>query len=245
MNHTKLTLSLAFGTAFFLMALQAAQVSFSTLPPTPGRSDIANLSGADSENDNIRNGDHDATYIANDRPIQGQTFTTGTNSAGYQLRSVTLRAVKHETYALVPDLKYTIRVTKPSADNLQVVASETAWVAAEAPQNFTTISDGAEIGNGSGAFITFTFEKPVTLKPKTTYGFDVGSGQTRHYWQTDGTASNVYTGGEAYSSGASGVGDDKLKLHPGDRVFVVAMVPASAPLASQSTASVEEKDTKQ
>src|SRR5689334_1246281 len=88
---TAITLSLA-------GALPAAEVSFTTDGPKPGRDDISNFKGANTENDNVGGGDHDATYVADDRPIQGQTFTTGTNSAGYELRAVTLREVKLETF---------------------------------------------------------------------------------------------------------------------------------------------------
>jgi len=225
-------------------ATHAAQVSFSTKAPTPGLNDIANLTGADSESDNVSDGDHNATYIADDRPIQGQTFTTGTNAAGYQLRAVTLREVKHETYALVPDLEYTIHITKPSDKALQVITTETAQVPASATGNFPTIADGGETGIGSGLFITFTFGQPVTLKPNTTYGFDVGGGDARHYWQTDGTASNAYAGGEAYSSGSAGKGNDTRKTRRGEHVFVVNLNAAGAPLASEATASSEDKGAK-
>src|SRR5262245_28095807 len=106
----------------------AAQVSFSKTAPKPGPNDISNLTCADSEDKNVDNGDHEATYIADDRPVQGQTFTTGTNAAGYQLRSVILREVSYDTYASVPDLTYTIRVIKPSGTAFSVVAQETADV---------------------------------------------------------------------------------------------------------------------
>jgi hypothetical protein len=246
MKIMKLTRTLA-ATAMALSlatATHAAQVSFSAKAPTPGPNDIANLVGANAEINSVSDGDNDATYLADDRPVQGQTFTTGTNAAGYQLRAVTLREVKHETYALVPDLKYTIRITKPSDKTLEVIATETAQAAATAPGNFRSIGDGAEMGVGSGGFIAFTLDQPVTLKPNTTYGFDVGGGNTRHYWQTDGTASDVYAGGEAYSSGAAGVGCGTRTSRTGDHVFVVGLSPASAALASQATASSENKASK-
>jgi hypothetical protein len=216
----------------------AANVSFSATAPKPGPLDIANLSGARTEYDNVNYGDHDAIYLADDRPIQGQTFTTGTNATGYQLQSITLREVNCETFCLVPDLKYTIRITKPSADKLEVMATEMGEAATSAPGNFRSISGGGEPGMGSGSFITFALEKPVRLEPGTTYGFDVSGGTTtRHYWQMDGTASNTYSSGTAYSI----LPNNKLKLRNGDHVFVLQLTEASGQRASQAGISSEKE----
>jgi len=223
--------------ALLAISAQAAQVAFSARTPTVGPDDISNLAGAAAENENVSKGDNDATYTADDRPIQGQTFTTGTNSAGYQLGAVTLREVKCETYSLIPDLKYTIRVTKASSNALEVVATEEAEVAADLSGNIPTIGGGDQMGTGSGVFITFTFAKPITLKPNTRYGFDVGGGTSRHYWQVDGTVSNAYAGGEAYSSGSGGVGAASRTVRPGDRVFIVALSPAGGAVGRQAKAS--------
>jgi hypothetical protein len=114
----------------------AATVSFAMNQPTPGPDDIANLQGAREEAKNVNEGDHDAIYIADDRLTQGQTFTTGTNAAGYVLRAITLREVAFDTYALVPDLTYTIRITQPEDGKLSVLSTETAKVAAETAGNF-------------------------------------------------------------------------------------------------------------
>jgi hypothetical protein len=142
-------------------------------------------------------------------------------------------------------MKYTIRITKPSGKTLEIIATETAEGIAAAPGNIPSIGGGGEMSTGSGAFVTFTFDKPVTLKPNTTYGFDIGGGTVRHYWQTDGTASNAYTGGEAYSSGTAGAGNSKQASRTGDRVFVVALTLASAPVTRQTKASPENNASNQ
>src|SRR5262249_40509578 len=196
----------------------AATVSFAMDQPTPGPDDITNLQGASEEAKNVNEGDHDAIYIADDRPTQGQTFTTGTNAAGYVLRAITLREVAFDTYALVPDLTYTIRITQPAGGKLSALSTETAKVAADAPGNFPTVAEGNDKGNGSGHFITFTLEKPVTLKPNTIYGFDVSGGTERHYWQWDGTDTDAYRGGVAYS-----LQKGKIVERTGDHVFAVAL----------------------
>ena len=217
------------------VAARAASVSFSSTPPAVGPSDISQLTGAATKPNNI-GPDDDSVYIASNRPIQGQTFTTGGNANGYSLAAITLKQAAYDTYALVPDMTYTIRITSPSGSTLAVLAEETASVPEDATDcntcNFPTISSGNNSGPGSGRFITFTFASPVVLNPNTTYGFDVGGRSTFHYWETDGTTnSNAYAGGTAYSSGSDGVGGGGMTERAGDRVFVVALTAASAPLA--------------
>jgi len=213
----------------------AATVSFGTSPPTPGLDDVANLQGTSEEAKNVNEGDHDAIYVADDRPTQGQTFTTGTNAAGYVLRAITLREVAFDTYALVPDLTYTIRITQPADTKLSVLSTETAKVAAETPGNFPTIGDGSDMGSGSGRYITFTLEKPVTLKPGTIYGFDVSGGTERHYWQWDGTDADAYRGGVAYS-----LPKGKMAERTGDHVFAVALSRATVTESAKAAAKADE-----
>ncbi len=217
-------------------AASAANVSFADKAPAHGATDISNLTGANAESDNVNAGDHDATYIADDRPLQGQTFTTGANASGYQLRSVTLREVPFETYALIPDLTYTLRITQPAQGKLLKLASETATVASDAPGNLPNLGDGGDMGLGSGKFITFTLDRVVELKPNTTYGFDVSGGTGRHYWQWDGTAKDVYHGGSAYSVSPKGTVTERN----GDHVFVVGMRLRTAAEAGKAPANAAE-----
>ena len=239
MNPTNFTLKLAATTIALSLvgAVPGAQVSYSAKAPPRGPYDIANLTGAEAPSENVAEGDHDATYIADDRPTLGQTFTTGTNAAGYQLRAVSVREVEHETYALVPYLMYALRITKPADGALEVIASETAEAAANARGSISSIGEGAELSNGSGRFITFTFAKPVVLKPNTTYGFDVNGGKARHYWQADGTAANAYPGGVAYSV----TGEGKFVTRRGDHVFVVALTAADGSSSGQPGGSTANK----
>ncbi len=144
------------------------------------------------------------------------------------------------TFSLVPGINYTIRITRPlSTNTLSVIATENAEVVDDYTDcstcNFPTISSGLSKGAGTGRFITFTFDTPVALAPNTTYGFDVGGGDVRHYWETDGrdftpggpgggSPTDPYAGGNAYSTGLSnGHGDNTMTNRAGDRVFVVAL----------------------
>jgi hypothetical protein len=49
----------------------AANASFSTTAPTLGPDDIANLTGASGLSGNVASGIPEATYLADDRPVQG------------------------------------------------------------------------------------------------------------------------------------------------------------------------------
>jgi len=217
---------------------KAAQASFSTTAPTLGPDDIANLTGASGGGSNVSSGDPNATYLADDRPVQGQVFTSGANPSGYLLTAVTLRHVPYSTYALVPDLTYTIRITRPLAGTaLSVAATETAIVPASTPNNIPTIDGGNSEGPGSGRYVTFTFANPIALSPNATYGFDVTGGTARHYWECDGTSSDAYSGGAAYSTGANGAANLTRTARVGDRIFVLALARAESPVVTPPTVS--------
>jgi hypothetical protein len=225
---------------------RAATASFTNNAPPLGPSDISQLANAADRTNNVGGSVDDQggnfVYLDAGRPAQGQTFTTGGNASGYSLTAVTLRQVTYDTYALVRDMTYHVRITKPSGNTLTVLAEETVFVAEDASDcttcNFPTIANGGGLGAGSGRYITLTFATPVVLNPNTTYGFDVGAESANHYWETDGTSNtNAYGGGTAYSTGVAannygfGLGNTTLTERTGDRVFVVALTAAIAPLS--------------
>jgi len=87
-----------------LTASKAATLTFSSSAPTGGNASISNWTGATFDADNVggsgvnsngspNNGSANdgTTYVANNRPAQGQTFTTGSNTGGYQLTAITVR----------------------------------------------------------------------------------------------------------------------------------------------------------
>src|SRR5881394_258531 len=81
------------GAISLLLALsgqaRAATASFSTNPPVLGSVIISNLTGAfltgHGPNDAPDSNVNDPRYVADDQPVQGQTFTTGSNTNGYKL----------------------------------------------------------------------------------------------------------------------------------------------------------------
>src|SRR5512133_1711737 len=141
----------------------AATASFSTAPPTLGRSDISQLAVAADRTNNVGGTLNDQggnfVYLDNGRPAQGQTFTTGASPNGYSLTAVTLKQGGYETYAFVPDMTYHVRVTLPSGTSLTVLAEETAVVPEDTSDcptcNFKN-NGCCDLLPGSGRFITFT-----------------------------------------------------------------------------------------
>src|SRR6266478_6905266 len=107
-------ITILFVTVMFLTsAAKAATASFSTAPQLFGSIIISNLTGAVAPGGNPDNAPNsnvnDPRYVADDQPVQGQTFTTGNNANGYKLTAVTLKQVSYDTFSLVPGINYTIR----------------------------------------------------------------------------------------------------------------------------------------
>ena len=201
--------------AFAGTTVSAATMSYSASAPAVDAWDIAYLStGASTDAKNLNGGDDAATYIAGNRPPQGQTFTTGTYSKGYLLNSVTLRNV---SYASAYDVTYGtmyVRVGTFDTNTFQftVIASETANPNAATGTTF-----------GSGTYVKWTFATPVALQSNTVYAFDVFS--DGGYFEVDAsTNNNAYSSGRAFSTG--------LSTWTGDRVFHVDLVTNSVPYSS-------------
>jgi hypothetical protein len=241
---------------FLAGAAQAASVFFSptNAPPSLGTISISNLftpylspaHGSDfGVGSNVgaggNGGGSDGTYsyIADDKAVVGQSFTTGNNPGGYKVVAVTLRAVAYAgTFSEVPSVNYAVRITKPSGmattnNTLTVLSYETAEVGVDyancgtcnIPDNF-----GAK-GTGCGRYITFVLNTPVALLPNTLYGFDVGlntdntnNTASRHsfFWEVDGRgympqtgypAVDLYTNGTAYGSGPWAAGPPVVGGH--------------------------------
>jgi hypothetical protein len=80
----KVTSLILAGPALMLGLSQAATVTVSSTAPTVDGADIANNNGAVDAGG-------DLGHIWSNRPLQGQTFTTGNNVGGYLLNAVTLQ----------------------------------------------------------------------------------------------------------------------------------------------------------
>jgi len=241
----------------------ALTLAISSSPPSPSPADVYNLTGAANDEANVNDGgtysngvDNDVfTYVAGDRPAQGQTFTTGANPKGYTLTSLWVRHVGY-TRNLAPTYwkmtangSLTLRITDPARAGSKsfVILSETYQTTgledwANTPQNSP---------NGSGAWLKFTFNAPIALLPNKTYGFDLSSSSLNAFFEWLGTSANPFLGGSAYQGSRRGGADMALNCLVGDRVFLVELSQAGsdststapAPLPNAATSSIEEDAT--
>ncbi|MCU0784566.1 MAG: hypothetical protein MUF81_11100 [Verrucomicrobia bacterium] len=212
MENTRHHPTLPFLVAFALAALSildftalpahAASMSARATAPAITGADIANY-GAVTGNDK---------WFAEDSAAgaaKGQTFTTGTTPV--LLKTVTYQVTSSQKAE--PTKQYVIRVGTVSGTTFTVIHSETAT------QTFTW--------NG-GEYMTWTLASPVLLSTNKTYGVDVGMTSSTSGWRTGipyiNYTANGYAGGQRYSSGTSGIGNNTIALaSSSDRTFHLAL----------------------
>lgn len=229
------------GSLCFALSVSATTLTISSTAPIPGPDDISNVSGAAHDGANVGNGTifadgaaNDAfTYIAGDRPAQGQTFTTGNNTNGYTLTSIWL---KHAGYTSNTDLTWwqmnagaiiTVRVTDPALAGTAGCALATETYATTGSEGWSGAQNSP---NGDGNWVQLTLTTPVALALNKTYGFDVTSSTTAAFFEWLGTSNNVYTGGNAYNGNTIGAPDNSMNSLAGDRVFLVSLTKGSNPV---------------
>lgn len=236
---------------------QSAVVSFSTTAPTPGAGDIYSMTGAAQDRDNVGGdgttdgaGNDNTTYIAPDRPAQGQTFTTGSalmmisgiwvRHPGYSGNNPGGDTGNNTWYQMSADTQITIRITNPAASGAEgfVLSSETAVITGTEPGVLPATSTNS--ADGTGTWIHLELANPVAVAVSTLYGFDLTSSDGT-FFETLGirdaaAGGNPYTSGAAYTSGTGGAGDNILTAQAGDRVFIVEMIPFVSPASNPDPA---------
>src|SRR5581483_11344454 len=242
------------------LGLFAATLSYQTTAPTPGTTDVSNVTGAARDRDNVGgNGSSDgstndaSTFVAGDRPQQGQTFTTGANAGGYQVKAVWLRHVGYTSntgttsWRTANGVGLTVRVTNPAAAGTSSFALATETVTTTGTESGTSnplapVTTGTSSTNGTGVWVRFALSLPVTVQPNTQYGFDVTSSSTTFYFETLGirdaaSGGNPYAGGTAYNGGTNGTPDNAMNTLAGDRVFMVELTAVTPPTATPTLAA--------
>lgn len=234
---------------YMVTGASAAVITFNPSQPAVGAHDVSSLNGCMTDRDNVGTatadgGGNDATtYIAYDRPAQGQTFMTGSVSPEYLLTAVTVRHVGYSGsnpgggsggntwYSTPAGGQLTVRVTDPARTGAAefVLNSESCTITGSEDGLFAS-GGVTNTADGTGTWITLTFDTPVILSGDTLYGFDIAAGPST-FFETLGikdtaAGGNPYPAGSAYTSGASGAGGNALDAAPGDRVFIVHLVPA-------------------
>jgi hypothetical protein len=225
--------------------LQAATMTFSPTAPTPDADDVSNFVGAELDRNNINGdgttdgaGNDQGTYVAFDRPHQGQTFTTGP-ADGYSVLAVWLRHVGYMgnspgdvgngTYYNMPvGSDFQVRVTNPAQAGGAgfVLADETYTTTGDEPDTLPTTFTNTN--DGTGTWIRFGFDAPPVVAGNTVVGFDVTSLTTPQpdgFFETQGTNMDVFAGGTAYNGDTAGVATNVFNALVGDRVFVVELAP--------------------
>lgn len=176
----------------------AGSIGVSGSAPTVDDADIAMLNVAGQSD-----AGGDQGHIWSNRPVQGQTFTTGSNVLGYELDAITLRNFNNNVAGNAAT--WTVRVGTVSGTTFTPITSETS---------------NNSISYVPGDYLTFSYASTINLAPNTTYGFDWGTSGSG--FVTANNANTNYSGGEAFSSGTNSAPDDANLLFRGvDRVFHV------------------------
>lgn len=222
-------------------------MTYASSQPASGTASVSNWTGASYDAENIGGsgvnadgGDDNGlandeyTCVASNQPIQGQTFTTGSNADGYTVDSFTVRMTGYSGNVATGsnqtawDLNFDngplIMTISEVDDDLCSTCSLTAVV----KQGFTAgeaDNPGASgSANGPGTYITFTFPYDVHLDPDTVYAFDLATGDgCYNYFEWLGIDADPFADGTAYQRN----GTTLTKLD-GDRVFQVNMTAAAA-----------------
>jgi hypothetical protein len=140
---------------------------------TPGLYDISQLDGGGS-------GDG-LNYYDDNNPPPGQTFTTGTNTQGYYLSSVTVGTGGGGSGSTLTAQGYNLWIYSVSGNNATLLA------------NYTNASFSFAYGD----WLTWSGFTPLVLKPNTTYAYAFRRNTTG--WAgmtTTPTTSDLYTGGQ-------------------------------------------------
>ncbi|MFK7870657.1 MAG: VPLPA-CTERM sorting domain-containing protein [Roseobacter sp.] len=207
----------AFGTASI-----AATITVSKITPTVDGADIALLP---TDTTTVRFENNDTTAIWFDRPDQGQSFTTGSNSAGYTMSgfSFAQRYYRWDIGTL------TLNVGTITSNIFTPLVSETI-AAANTP---TVVGDGTSFD-----WYNFVLGTPLQLNANTEYAVFAGNPDTNGAVFIKSTTDTDYTGGTAYrDSITNGQFNNPVSSLGFDRVFHVDLeavtavpLPAGLPL---------------
>ena len=186
--------------------------------PTPGANDIAQLSTAGNQTkpDGLNYYTDNQTSHSAGEP--GQTFTTGTNSSGYTLTSVSLMTAGLDSYNGIGTAHtYYLHLYSVAGGNATPLQ--------------TNIS--ANIIFNDGDWLQWS-NLSVTLAANTTYAWSFGKASSTSGWEALAVASgNPYSGGEIGLIFPGGGAITFGSSHDFDAVFDVGLVPANVPIINQ------------
>lgn len=202
------------------------------LPGSVNEVDAINVDGTNNnsaENDGF-------TYIANDRASKGMTFTTGTNSAGYTLGSITVQQVNWSVYLsngtyynIQNGDTFDLRIGTVSGTTLTSLLTTTATYSGTALVNGTNSS-------GPGNYLQFDLTGATeqaalgTLSANTVYFFEIASGSGDPYFELNSTSADGYSFGQSFVGGTISAvdADNTITFASGDFAFVADLTAVSA-----------------
>jgi len=220
----------------------SSTVSYSSSQPSASAASISNWTGAAFDAANIGgsgvNADGGAnnglandasTYVANNQPRQGQSYTTGSNANGYDLTAITARMAGYTNNTASGSNRVSWNLHAHNGPVIVEIGkvSGTAF-STVIKQNFIMGGEGSPgagtSANGAGTYITFNLPFTVHLEPDTTYAFDftIGNGSS-NFFEWLGISADPYAGGSAYNRSGS-----ILTPLAGDRVFQLHLTAAAA-----------------
>ena len=194
--------------------LHAQTLADITDTPSPGANDIFQLStnGNKTSPDGLNYFTDNQTSYGSGEP--GQTFTTGTNAAGYVLTSVAVRTGGIGTSSGTGTLQ-------PYYLHIYLVSGSTATLV----QTYTS----SNITFNDGDWLKWTgFSVQLRLVPNATYAYSFGKASSTNGWEPMAVATNAYAGGEMAIIPINGGTISTGSSHKFDAVFDIGLQPAAA-----------------
>ncbi len=190
--------------------------------PTPGANDIAQLST--SGNTDFPDG---LNYYTDNQSVHGagepgQTFTTGTNSSGYLLSSVSLRTAGLGSYSGIGTPQpYYLHLYSVSGGNVTLL------------QTYTS----ANVAFNDGDWLQWS-GLSLALAANATYAWSFGKASSTTGWEAFAVATNnLYAGGQIGLFPPAGGAITYGSSQGFDAVFDLGMAPVTVPSINQLTVS--------
>ncbi len=197
-------------------------VDFGPTAPTPGFNDIAQLSTVGNQTFPDGLNYYTDNQTGHDDGEPGQTFTTGTNSAGYTLTSVSIMTAGLNSYSGISTPQpYYLHIYSVSGGNVTSLQTYTS--------GNITFNDGDWLQwNGLA----------LALSANATYAWSFGKASSTSGWEALAVASgNPYPGGQIGLFPPAGGAITFGSSHSFDAVFDLGLVPAKVPSINQLTLS--------
>jgi hypothetical protein len=212
---------LAIGLAGVLHAQTLTDIGSSA--PSPGTNDISQLSnqGNQTAPNSLNYYTDNQTGHGTGEP--GQTFTTGTNAAGYMLTSVTVR-----TGGLGSSTYNGISTSQPYYLHIYSISGSVATLLLTYTSGNITFNDGD--------WLKWT-GLSVPLSANATYAYSFGKASSTTGWEPMAVATSALSGGEIALIPTAGGAITTGSSHNFDAVFDLGLVLATTPSVSPATLS--------